>query len=99
MWIIYLISTLGIIFFIGMVSYCFIFIVNSHKEEMNKYKQLSSFDQKLLEHCRVRSNPNEVEEDKNDCENGKISTINFTCDIDPTDEDYLLELSKLSIKK
>jgi hypothetical protein len=60
MWSVYLISTLGIIFFIGMLSYCFIFIVNSHREEMNKYKQ-SSFDKKLLEYCRVRSNPNDIE--------------------------------------
>lgn len=60
MWLIYLISTLGIIFFIGMISYCFIFIVNSHKKEMNKYKQ-SSFNKKLLEHCKVRSIPNDIE--------------------------------------
>ena len=60
MWLFYLVSTIGIIFFIGMTAYCFIFIFNSDRKEMNKYKQ-SSFDRKLLEHCKVRSIPNDIE--------------------------------------
>lgn len=59
MWSVYLVCTLGIFFFIGMLSYCFIFVFTMDREEKNRCKQ-SSFDKKLLEHCKVRSNPNDV---------------------------------------
>ena len=61
MWSVYLICTLGIIFFIAMLSYCFIVVVTPDRKE--KYRQ-SSFDKKLLEHCKVRSNPNDIESEE-----------------------------------
>lgn len=62
MWLVYLTCTLGIIFFIGMLSYCFIVACTPDRKE--KYKQ-SSFDKKLLEHCKVRSNLNDIQSEEN----------------------------------
>lgn len=61
MWSVYLTCTLGIIFFIAMLSYCFIIVFTPDRKE--KYKQ-SSFDRKLLEHCKVCSNPNNIENER-----------------------------------
>jgi amino acid permease len=56
MWFCFLLIVIAV-FAIILVS-TFLFLVTTSSEVRNKH---SSFDKKLLEHCRVRSNPNDVE--------------------------------------
>ena len=56
MWFCFLLIVIAV-FAIILVS-TFLFLVTTSSEVRNKQ---SSFDKKLLEHCKVRSNPNDIE--------------------------------------
>ena len=60
MWAFYLLCVIVAFAFILIATYCFLVITSSEK----KYKQ-SSFDKKLLEHCKVHSNSNDIESEEN----------------------------------